>query len=155
AFVAGASWRDRTPSPSARLYDLGSQLARLDVALLGLTLPAARRTHQWDLAAAGQHRARVPLVDDARRRALADLMLHRWAAGAAPLLDALPRGLIHGDANDENVLVDGNRVIGLIDFGDALENPIACELAIAATYAVLDSADPLAAAADVVAGYDA
>src|SRR5690606_9566013 len=59
---------------------------------------------------------------------------------------------------DYNILVGGprewpQRVRGLIDFGDALETCTVCEVAIAAAYALLGKADPLAAAAQVVAGY--
>ena len=63
--------------------------------------------------------------------------------------------MIYADANDENVLVRNGRVTGLLDFGDALENPIVCELAIGLVYAMLDRADPLADAAEVAAGYHA
>ena len=63
---------------------------------------------------------------------------HFYAASAAPRLEALPHSLIHGDANDENVLVQEGRISGLLDFGDCLENPTVCELAITLAYAMLD-----------------
>ena len=73
---------------------------------------------------------------------------------ARPLLAACPRGIIHGDLNDENVLVAGAAVAGLIDFGDALENPLVCDLAIAVAYLTLGSSDPLTLGAAIVAGYE-
>ena len=74
------------------------------------------------------------------------------------VLDELPRALVHQDANDHNVLVEGDgstaRVTGLIDFGDALTTIRAAEPAVAAAYACFGRSDPVAAIASLVAGYD-
>ena len=58
----------------------------------------------------------------------------------------LPRQVLHGDANDENVLVeeeddhDAWRVT-LLDFGDFVRGPRVFELAIALAYALFDAKD--------------
>ncbi|HYN10719.1 MAG TPA: aminotransferase class III-fold pyridoxal phosphate-dependent enzyme [Vicinamibacterales bacterium] len=147
-WVAGTPWIETRSSDATQRRDLGRALATLDLALARIDVPAARRTHHWDLAQALQHRPLVAQVQD--RRALADWAFHVYAACGAPALAALPHSLIHGDANDENVLVDRGRLTGLIDFGDCLWNPTVCELAIAISYAVLDLPDPLAAGAEIV-----
>jgi 4-aminobutyrate aminotransferase-like enzyme len=123
--------------------------------LAGLDHPAARRSHRWDLAAAGQHRHKISWIEDAGKRRLLEGAFHLFAACAAPLLADLPHSLIHGDANDENLLVEGDWVSGLLDWGDSLHNPTVCELAVALAYVVLDRDQPLAEAAEVVAGYHA
>ena len=62
--------------------------------------------------------------------------------------------MIHGDANDYNVLVDPERmIVGLIDFGDMVYSYTVGNLAIAIAYVVLDKADPRVAAREVVDGY--
>jgi 4-aminobutyrate aminotransferase-like enzyme len=63
--------------------------------------------------------------------------------------------LIHGDLNDENLLVIEGRLAGVIDFGDMLYNPLVCDLAIALTYALLHAPDPWDAGARIVAAYHA
>ncbi len=152
-FVPGTTWGD-APAHSRGLFrDLGRVLGGLDRALAPLE-SSLRRTHPWDLARAGQHRHHVTLVPDARRRRLLEWTFLQYSA-AVPQLPALPHACIHGDANDENVLVDGDRVTGLIDFGDSLWNPVVCELAIALAYAMLEEPDPLASGAEVVTGYHA
>ena len=74
-----------------------------------------------------------------------------------PLFPELRRSVIHGDANDYNVLVDPRqqRVTGVIDFGDMVHSYTVGNLAVAAAYALLDKSDPLAAACSVVEGYNA
>jgi 4-aminobutyrate aminotransferase-like enzyme/aminoglycoside phosphotransferase (APT) family kinase protein len=152
-FVPGTTWGEAASHPAGLFEDLGRVLGRIDRALSAIA-PGPLRTHDWDLARAGLHRRQVTLVPEPDRRRLLD-----WAflqhAGVVPRLAELPHSYIHGDANDENVLVSGDRVTGLIDFGDSLWNPTVCELAIALAYAMLDEPDPLARGAEVVAAYHA
>jgi Ser/Thr protein kinase RdoA (MazF antagonist) len=63
--------------------------------------------------------------------------------------------VIHGDANDYNLLVDPQSmtVTGLIDFGDMIYSYTVGDLAIAIAYVILDKTDPHAAAAEIVRGY--
>ncbi|HET9479290.1 MAG TPA: phosphotransferase, partial [Pyrinomonadaceae bacterium] len=65
----------------------------------------------------------------------------------------LRKSVIHGDPNDYNVLVETERVVGLIDFGDAVYSYTVGDLAIAVAYVVLGKTDPFAAAAPVIEGY--
>ncbi len=85
--------------------------------------------------------------------------LERYDA-LAPALPGLRQSVIHGDANDYNVLVSAPgewppRALSLIDFGDIMHSATVGELAIGAAYAALGQPDPLAAIAEVAAGYHA
>jgi len=152
-FVDGTAWCEAGPATSGRRRDLGRCLARVTSALARVEHPAARRSHRWDLTAAETQRVHVALVDDAARRRVLEQAYLLFVAGALPRLDALPHSLIHGDLNDENVLVAEERVVGLLDLGDCLYNPTICELAIALGYLLLDESDPLEAGAEIVAAY--
>jgi 4-aminobutyrate aminotransferase-like enzyme/Ser/Thr protein kinase RdoA (MazF antagonist) len=152
-FVEGTPWCELPEPGAARARELGRLLARVDLALEHFEHPAATRTHAWDLARAGQHRPSVVLVEDAARRRVLERAFHLWDVCARPRLRDLPQSFIHGDGNDENVLFDGERACGLLDFGDALRNPTVCELAIGLAYALLDRQQPLDLGAEVVAGY--
>ncbi len=152
-FVGGAPWRC-VAAPSADLRrDLGRRLAALDLALADFAHPVAKRSHRWDLTRAGRHRSKVSAAPDPERRDLLDAAFRTFNAVARPLLPELRRSVIHADANDENVLVDDGRVVGLVDLGDALDNPVICELAIACAYTMLGCPEPAAAGGDLVAGY--
>lgn len=152
-WVSGVPWCELDGQDDQLLTNLGGKLAELALVLANFRHPAMHRTHRWDLSRAGQHRAKTVLVRKVARRAMLDRMFHLWAAGAATKLDALPGSFIHGDANDENLLVEGNAVTGLLDFGDSLYNPTVCELAITLAYIMLDRDNPLGEAMKVVAGY--
>ena len=140
----------------ALLEDLGRMMGRVAGGLSGFDHPAAHRDFQWDpgrgLAVIDAH---APAVADPERAAL----LASWRDRLAPLADAiptLPHGVIHNDANDHNVLVaaDGSAVTGLLDFGDAVWSAVVSELAVAAAYAALDAADPIAVIDAVRDGFE-
>ena len=70
----------------------------------------------------------------------------------APDFATLRHSVIHGDANDHNVLVNEDEAT-LIDFGDLHYTATICELAIASAYVALNKKDPLTAIGHLVAGY--
>jgi 4-aminobutyrate aminotransferase-like enzyme/Ser/Thr protein kinase RdoA (MazF antagonist) len=149
------------PHSPELLGQLGAFLGRLDAALVDFTHPAAHQDLQWDVAKAGEViRRHLEHIADPDRRAIVAAFLARFESGVQPHLPALRQSIIQNDANDYNVLVETghlqpSRLVGVIDFGDMLHSYPIYELAIAAAYAILDKADPLAAAVAVTAGYHA
>jgi 4-aminobutyrate aminotransferase-like enzyme/Ser/Thr protein kinase RdoA (MazF antagonist) len=146
------------------LRDLGRAVGDVDRALIDFEHPALRRVFHWDLAqAVPQIRGGMAVVPDARLRALMERFLGSFEERAAPSFPRLRRGVIHNDANDFNVIVAEDddpfarhgQVNGLVDFGDMVHSYMVADPAVAVAYAMLDKADPLAAAAAVVAGYHA
>src|SRR5947207_4093257 len=136
------------------LEDLGARLAELDDALDGFDHPALHREFYWDLARAFDVvRESLPLVADARMRALVDDCVSRIRARDGNRLARLRRAVVHNDPNDYNLLVSGRSVCGILDFGDAVYSYAIADLAIAIAYAVLDKPDPLDTATAVVRGY--
>ncbi len=152
-FIPGRAWCDVLPVAAARFESLGQTIAKINIAMEVIVHPDAGRTHQWDLARAEQHRPSISLVDDPQRRRILEQVFHFYAAIAMPRLPDLPRSLIHADINDDNVLVDKDRIQGILDFGDCLENPVICDLAIALAYVTLDEEDPLEASSQIVEAY--
>lgn len=128
------------------LHDLGRKLGQLERALVDFDHAAFHRDFHWDLANGNRIINEYFALVDADLR---DLVL-KCRFEESP---ELRRSVIHGDANDYNVLVDGDHVAGLIDFGDMVFSWTAGDLAIALAYVVLEKEDPWAAAAAVVEGY--
>ena len=152
-FIPGQAWCDNLPAARVRFETLGQTIAKINGAMEVIVHPDAQRTHHWDLARAQQHRPSICLVKDPERRRILEQIFHFYAAIAMPRFPDLPRSLIHADINDDNVLVDKDRIQGILDFGDCLENPIICDLAIALAYVTLDEEAPLEVASQVVGAY--
>ncbi len=139
------------------LSDLGRYLGRLNKALAGFMDPAAfRPDFLWNLERGDACRDLCRFIARAEDRALMEAVFARHAEKVAPILPALRGALIHQDANDNNVLVDPEgaaRITGIIDFGDMVWGRQVNELAVALAYVLMKTADPLAAACQVVASY--
>jgi hydroxylysine kinase len=160
--VRMTSWLDGrllgTGNSSAGLRrDIGGTLARLNVALRGFAHPGAGRTHRWDLQRFGALRPLLAELPSSGRDGLADC-LDRFEAVVAPRLAGVATQVVHTDFHGENLLTDGARVTGILDFGDALTGPVAMDVGVAACYQLGvggPGEDLLTPALDVVAGYHA
>ena len=146
------------------LRDLGRRVGQIDRALADFDHPAIYRYFHWDLARGlSVIREHESLITDAETRRLIGEFFDDFARNITPILPRLRKSAIHNDANDYNVIVGGGHnprsknqsVVGLIDFGDMIHSFTVADLAVAIAYAVLDKPDPLAAAAEIVAGYHA
>ena len=149
-FLPGVPLAEIKPQTEELLRDLGRKLGELDRAMADFDNPAAHRDFHWDLAN-GNH------VIDEYSELIADEDLRELVRNCrVDLKEGLRRSVIHGDANDYNVLVDPDRmeVTGLIDFGDMVYSYMVGNLAIAVAYVVLEKDDPFAAGACVVDGYE-
>lgn len=133
------------PHTPGLLHDLGEKLGQLSRALADFDHPAVHRDFHWDLANGNRViNEYALLIEDT---VLRELVLKCRFEPATELR----RSVIHGDANDYNVLVDPESmtVSGLIDFGDMVYSYTVGDLAIAIAYVVLGEGDPR----DVIVGY--
>ncbi len=120
-WIDGELLLGRTASPDA----LGRTLGSLNAALATFEHPAAHRTFAWDLAAIAELEDLLPLVPrDSVASALRDV----------PDLTNLPSQVIHGDYHPGNLLVSGEQLVGVLDFGDVLHTARVVDLAIALNY---------------------
>ncbi|HJP92546.1 MAG TPA: phosphotransferase [Pyrinomonadaceae bacterium] len=148
-YVPGVPLAEARPHSPELLRDLGQKLGQLAHALADFDHPAVHRDFYWDLANGNRIIDEfAPLIEnrDLRQVVFKCRMEHQ--------LD-LRRSVIHGDANDYNVLVDPQRnvVTGLLDFGDMVYSYTVGDLVIAIAYVVLDKTDPRAVAEEVINGY--
>ena len=136
--------------------DFGRALGQVDRSLAGFDHPAFHRDFHWDLANAEREvRAYLPLVTDVALAGVIDQLTRYHETVVVPRRAGFRRSVIHGDANDYNVLVDAasQTVTGIVDFGDMVHSQTVNDVAIAMAYGALGADDPLAAAAAVAAGY--
>ena len=144
-YLPGVPLAEIKPHTPGLLHDLGQKLGQLSRALADFDHPATHRDFHWDLANGNRViNEYAPLIDDASLREL--VLKCRFQPATE-----LRRSVIHGDANDYNVLVDPESmtVSGLIDFGDMVYSYTVGDLAIALAYVVLGEGDPR----DVIVGF--
>lgn len=141
------------PTTAALRRDIGATLARLNLALRGFAQPIGR-THLWDLQNFPQLRPLLDQLPEGDQHEALRMCFDRFDAVVRPRLAGLRKQVIHTDFHGDNLLV-GDRVTGVLDFGDSLAGPIAMDVGVAGCYQFGGMPDPLAPALDVVAGYHA
>jgi Ser/Thr protein kinase RdoA (MazF antagonist) len=139
------------------LSDLGSMMGRSASALVAFDHPAAHRVLQWDVRRSVETiELGIADVTDPDRAALLGDVAAGLRDRLAAALGTLRLSVIHNDANDHNVLVDdaGDRVVGLLDFGDLVHSVTAQEAGVALAYAMFHRPDPMSVVGPIVAAFD-
>lgn len=159
SFIAGRLLSEVNPQTANLLESLGETVGQVDKVLADFEHPAMQRPLLWNMNDAVEILERYkPLLKDEQKTDLINLFQNRFTNRVIPLSDKLRFGAIHNDGNDNNVIVEGagaydQRVKGIIDYGDMVYSWLAVDPAIAAAYAMLDTPQPLDAAASVIKGY--
>ena len=158
-FRKGSTWAHYTPVKEEHVVELGLLLGKMTSKLEGFEHKGAHRHLQWDLLnAAAVIREGVDKTGSMEERGLIMASLDHYEKEAKEKHHACRRSIIHGDANDHNVVVNHINLgeapqIALIDFGDAVHSSTINDLAIAMAYALFDATDPLASAAQLVGAF--
>jgi ethanolamine-phosphate phospho-lyase len=142
------------PKKEELLMDFGKFLGRIDKILAGYRDPAIEYRHiPWDIRSFPEHQKKLEYLPDASLKKLIHYFIVQYRHEVLPREHELRKSIIHNDANDWNVLVEGNRIHGIIDFGDLSYTFTVNELAIAATYIAMEFNDPLEGILPLVSGY--
>lgn len=151
-YIEGVPLAQVRSDNSVVLQDLGRQLGRFDRVFANFDHEAFHRDFHWDLSNGPRVLTEyVELIDDRDLRRLVESFVRRVDSGS--LKPSFRRSVIHGDANDYNVIVRDSHIVGLIDFGDMVYSYTVGDLAIGLAYVILNKREPLSVAADVVTGY--
>jgi Ser/Thr protein kinase RdoA (MazF antagonist) len=156
-FLPGTPAIDR-PRTAALRRAIGRLAGRLGWALSSFSHPADDHPLIWDMKQAAGIRPLCEAVPGRERRRLLARHFDRFADAILPRMMQLRTQVIHHDLNPNNIILDPARpgeITGIIDFGDMVRSPLIADLAVAAAHQIYDQADPVAAAADLVAGYHA
>ncbi len=151
-YLAGGLLHEFEPAQPL-LNELGQLAGRMDMALAGLRHAETQADLPWNLTNLPQLRPLLAEREGDSDYPLIAQALDDYAEQVVPVLPLLSCGFIHNDLNPHNVVVHEGRIAGILDFGDMARAPHLCELAIAGAYHVAATDDPLAGAAEIVAGY--
>ncbi len=151
-FLPGQHVEPSSLSPTA-LAEIGGTTARLARAMRGFFHPAAGRTILWDLKHLDALRPHLDAIAEPDRRALVERALERFDRHVAPALPTLRSQVIHNDLTLDNLLMDGDRVAGILDFGDMAHTALVLDLPAMLQSVLRGRSDPFEAAASAIGGY--
>lgn len=158
-FIPGPMYADVNPRTSDLMESVGTTVAKLNEALIDYDHPALQRPLLWKMENAVDVVDRFKhLITDPVRNEIVSTIQKRFADCVLPIAGQLPKTAIHNDVNDLNIVVSRSKsgncaVKAIIDFGDMVRSWRVVDLAVAATYILLDESHPLDAAGSVVKGY--
>ena len=144
----------QVPGGPAQKRAIGAALARLTAALADYDHPAADHLLLWDIRQMPGLSRCLSALPDPAFRAEAAAFITDFTTRISPVLNAMPRQVCHADFNPHNLLADPSApdaLTGILDFGDMIRTPRACDLAVAASYQ-LGGNDPLASLAALIGG---
>jgi len=149
-WVDGTSYADEG-HPASAAISIGRTAGEIIDRLSPLQTEVVRVDEQWDLRHSVETIGRLARhVDGAAQR---DVIARALDTISDVPFDDLPTQVIHGDLNTGNLFLDGDTVVGVIDFGDVRKTIRISELAIACAYAMLHQDDPVTVATQVATGY--
>lgn len=143
-----------SPTPDL-LRQWGLMAANTVLALSDYPHAGVPSSHHWDIRnSLCVIEECTPFVRETDRQEAVRRIVE-WAEPAVTWLKDQPRQVVHQDLNDFNVLIDdrAERIVGLLDVGDAICAPRLAELVVASAYGMLRQSDPTHAFSQVIEGY--
>ncbi|HZK08995.1 MAG TPA: aminotransferase class III-fold pyridoxal phosphate-dependent enzyme [Bacteroidales bacterium] len=157
SWLEGRMLGDVNPRSSDLLRQWGGTCGWLCKVLKEYDHPAAHRSYKWNPAEMPASKEFLKFITDKELQETAYYFVDLFEKTTTPLLPKLRQSVNYNDAHEHNLLVNSDfknpKIIGLIDFGDAIYTQTISELAIACTYACMDKRDPLEAAREVIKGF--
>ncbi|MCH7612546.1 MAG: phosphotransferase [Candidatus Marinimicrobia bacterium] len=132
----------------------GTFLAQMDLDLqpYNNNMIKARKS-KWDNQYIYLNKKYIHDISNPDNRKIVKYFFQQYDENVLPVIQNFRRSIIHNDANEYNVLVKNNRVIGIIDFGDLAYSPLINELAVASSYAIFGKENPIDWAAIILKAY--
>lgn len=128
----------------ALLYNVGHFTAQLENTLREFVHPSYyEHTTPWSLLAVPKLRDYIYVVKNNDDKIMIEQVINRFEKDIIDNVDKFARGMIHGDLNEQNILIntENNKVIGIIDFGDTQYTCLIFELFIVLCYMIIQAGD--------------
>lgn len=153
SFVEGEFLADVEHTPEL-FESFGKFLAGMDLKLLGVRDIAieAKKT-VWDSQFYQLSKKYLPFIEDPNDRKIVEYFFLQHREIIEPEIENLRKSVIHGDANDWNVLTKNGSVSGIIDLGDMCFSSLINELAIAVTYCMFGKENPAESVLPIIKSY--
>lgn len=129
---------------SQLLQDCGEYLARLNISLKKFQNDSIReRKYLWSLNNVPQLRKYLNVIDEDGKKKILENCISQFESEVLSSVDKLEHCFIHGDFNEQNILVETDDTDGsvklkaILDFGDISYSPRLYDIAILLTYIML------------------
>ncbi|XP_078286069.1 hydroxylysine kinase-like [Rhinoraja longicauda] len=160
-------------------YKLGRTIAQVDKALhKGFYHPTVKSLHRdgfiWDLLNIHLLERHLHEMEKGDSLSIIEQVIEQFKQKIRPNMDQFRKGLIHGDCNEYNILLEpmdsptehpaerteescsrpALQISGILDFGDMSFGCFVIELAITVMYLTIVSQDPIGVGGHVIAGFE-
>jgi len=138
--------------------DIGIKGASLNIALQNFRMSSPISDNIWIIDNALQARDLIQKVElNGAPQYFKSELLHpilEEFERLLPTFSSLPKSIIHGDLNPGNIIVNGNEVSSLIDFGDSCYTITISEVAIAIAYILMKKEWKVERTKAIIEGYN-
>lgn len=144
-FVLGEVLNVSPPGSNYLYFEAGVYIGKLNKVMQGFDSTVFQNfRHQWMLEEAVKALEHISVVTDLQRRKMVECVLDRFNKEVLLKRDQFRIGLIHGDFNEFNIIINKNEfgslhVDGVIDFGDVCYSYLIFDVVIAMTYMIIHS----------------
>lgn len=160
-YLPGIVYAKYKPHSPTFMHSFGIFLGELRIMLADFKYDLEKISSDWDMESSLEIiKKNHSHIIDSDRSHLIQHYLGQFEIDFQSSITELDMGIIHGDANNYNVLVLNASELsekikfGLIDFGDFAYSSKIAELAIAIAYAILEKANPITTIVQIVKGYN-
>ena len=131
---------------------LGTLLGHLSKELQNLNDPYAIRKFEWDPSNISWINKEIQMFKNKNKKIIIK-NLKEHNIFTTKNINNLRFSLTHGDANNYNLVVNKNKVCGLLDYGDMIYAPTINDLAVSLSYALMNKEDLYSTLKNIVTSY--
>ena len=131
---------------------LGSLLGNLSKELKSLIKPSAFRIFEWDPTKINWISKKSKMFKGKNKKIILN-NLNEHNIFVTKNLNNLRYSLTHGDVNNYNLVVNKDRVVGLLDYGDMIYAPTINDLAISLSYALMNKDNLYTSLKNIIISY--
>ena len=135
--------------------NFGTLLGKMDKLLLKVRdIHIESRQIEWDIRHLNWNEKYLDYIKDKETKKIVEYFLLQFNENVFPHVYSLRKSIIHNDANDWNILVKKEKIIGVIDFGDMVYSFLINEIAIALAYSLTKKENPVKWAIELIKSYN-
>jgi len=151
SYIEGQIFAKSKPSKDLEL-SLGSLLGNLSKELQTLEHASSFRKFEWDPSSIDWIKKDINLFKGKMKNIVKN-NFQEYENFVKKNKNNLRYSLTHGDANNYNLVVKKNKIIGLLDFGDMIFAPTINDLAICLSYALMNKNDLHSTLTNIILSY--